>query len=835
MYFLRNHRSAVSASAVFFMVARLLVVVASTALLVAHNAEPALADPTSGICYTVPDSGGANGGNDLLTIVDRLDFNPVTNETNAGTGTGTYNIEAIAMSPGGTLYAADAGQLGIIDVNAASATYGEFDSTGFVPFGSGTGSAGTVSFSDVDGLTFDPFSGLLYGASRRTADDALIVIDPSNGAAIQDSFGANVDYVLMPAVAGLDDVDDIAIDPTDGTLYGIMNDGGAGDRLVIINKTTGATSDLGVIGPTDMEGFGFGDDGTLWGVDGSAPYALWEVDKTGATPGSLATNPRPLDNGADYESVECVETGINTISGTVFADGDQDGIYGPSDLPDPGAVVRLYRDADGDGQVSAGDTLLTTQTTAADGTYLFEVSSKGDYVLNVDTASLPLGHFMTTDNVETASFSSMGFSDPGNNFGWFLASELTIAKEVDPTGEVEPGQVLTYTVTVRNSDSVNHTNVTVTDAVPTGTTYVADSTSITAPRTTGGIFRDEFNAISYGGNNGTLNWTSGWVEEGETTDPDANEIRVLIDEDVDPDRVYALFTKKKDRAIRRQADLSVYTAGILSFDLRREKVKEAVLIVEMAPSATGPWTQIASFTGADPVGGIGTEDLEETDYTTYSYDLSAYPTLFTSSANVRFSHTNHDDDFWIDNVEINALQRTVTTFDGDAPPTVASGLDLQPGEEAIVTFQVVVDALPGTPVIDNLASVVSTESPLPVTASVSNDVAVSIEVTKGASPTSVPEHGGDVTYTVDVENTSGIDVTITDLDDDVFGDLLDGSNRDVSDNTCSSMNLVVPAGDTRTCTFEASLSGVPLASHVNNVTATAGNPGHASDTDTDFA
>ncbi len=80
----------------------------------------------------MPDSGGANGGNDLLTIVDRLDFNPVTNETNAGTGTGTYNTEAIRHEPVGDVVGGDAGQLGIIDVNAASATYGEFDSTGFV-------------------------------------------------------------------------------------------------------------------------------------------------------------------------------------------------------------------------------------------------------------------------------------------------------------------------------------------------------------------------------------------------------------------------------------------------------------------------------------------------------------------------------------------------------------------------------------------------------------------------------------------------------------------------------------------------------------------------------
>ncbi len=198
---------------------------------------------------------------------------------------------------------------------------------------------------------------------------------------------------------------------------------------------------------------------------------------------------------------------------------------------------------------------------------------------------------------------------------------------------------------------------------------------------------------------------------------------MLVDEDVDPQRVYSLYTKKKERAIRRQADLSGFTAGDTSASISgAKKVKEGVLIVEMAPIANrnldpdrGP------FTGVNPVGGIGTQDLEETDYTTYSYDLSAYSApVHRANANVRFSHTNHDDDFWIDNVEINALQRDVTTFDGEAPPTVASGFDLQPGEEAIVTFQAVVDALPGTPVIDNLASVVSTESPVPISASVSS-------------------------------------------------------------------------------------------------------------------
>ncbi len=276
----------------------------------------------------------------------------------------------------------------------------------------------------------------------------------------------------MPAGAGLDDVDDVAIDPTDGTLYGIMNNGGSGDRLVIINKATGATTDLGVIGPTDMEGFGFGDDGTLWGVDGSAPLRpVGRSIRPEPRPEASRLNPRPLDNGADYESVECVEErDQHDQRDRVRRWGPRRDLTGSWDLPDPGAVGTLVRETSTAMVRSECVEIpcLRPRPQPPTGRTCSRSVRKGDYVLAVDTASLPLGHLHDDGQCsETASFSSMGFSYPGNDFGCFLLHQSsTIEKEVDPTGEVEPGQVLTYTVTVRNSDSVNHTNITVTDAVP---------------------------------------------------------------------------------------------------------------------------------------------------------------------------------------------------------------------------------------------------------------------------------------------------------------------------------------------------------------------------------
>ena len=72
------------------------------------------------------------------------------------------------------------------------------------------------------------------------------------------------------------------------------------------------------------------------------------------------------------------------------------------------------------------------------------------------------------------------------------------------------------------------------------------------------------------------------------------------------------------------------------------------------------------------------------------------------------------------------------------------------------------------------------------------DVAPAIEVTKTANPTEVPETGGDVTFTFEVENTSTEEaVVITSLVDDVYG-TLDG------DEDCE-LGTVLQAGES--CEF----------------------------------
>ncbi len=92
-------------------------------------------------------------------------------------------------------------------------------------------------------------------------------------------------------------------------------------------------------------------------------------------------------------------------------------------------------------------------------------------------------------------------------------------------------------------------------------------------------------------------------------------------------------------------------------------------------------------------------------------------------------------------------------------------------------------------------------------------VAPSIVVTKAADPGSLPEPGGNVEFSVSVENTSGATdpITITSLTDDIYGDL-DGQGD------CSVPQVIQP-GDTYECAFTGAVSGDSGSSHTDTVTA----------------
>ena len=92
------------------------------------------------------------------------------------------------------------------------------------------------------------------------------------------------------------------------------------------------------------------------------------------------------------------------------------------------------------------------------------------------------------------------------------------------------------------------------------------------------------------------------------------------------------------------------------------------------------------------------------------------------------------------------------------------------------------------------------------------NVPSSIVVTKTADPVSLPEPGGDATFSVKVENTSASDaVTISSLMDDIYGNL-DGKG------TCD-VPQTIAAGGSYSCSFQGAVSGNAGSSHKDVVTA----------------
>ncbi|MCH8246465.1 MAG: DUF11 domain-containing protein [Bacteroidetes bacterium] len=405
------------------------------------------------LCYLVADNKGFMNSDDVITFVDEA-----FDETALGK-TGTKHMEAIAFDPNtGILYGADADRLGSIDL-----TTGAFTEIG--PFGSGDGVIGVLSFNDIDGLTFDPFSGIMYASVRRSGIDKLIQVDLATGAAIVDAFGPGLTYVPIPPINNLDDIDDIAVSSVDGTMYAIMNENGKMSRLITIDKTTGVSTDVTDLDVENVEGLGFHPDGRFLGVLGNGGQKLLEIDPSDGTTTVVAY--LGINGNKDYEGVACLTEEQNRIEGSVLlkkkidleleksATGPQPNLdvayvlsllfnatphaTAPnpnSGVPGVGIKVNLFADNNEDGVLDGGDSFLASTLTDGAGGYAFDISAVGHFVVLVDLATVPFLAVLPLDHQETAVFVGFGETDTGNDFVFFSFTDATgiIVSDLLPSG-----------------------------------------------------------------------------------------------------------------------------------------------------------------------------------------------------------------------------------------------------------------------------------------------------------------------------------------------------------------------------------------------------------------
>jgi uncharacterized repeat protein (TIGR01451 family) len=182
-------------------------------------------------------------------------------------------------------------------------------------------------------------------------------------------------------------------------------------------------------------------------------------------------------------------------------------------------------------------------------------------------------------------------------------------------------------------------------------------------------------------------------------------------------------------------------------------------------------------------------------------------------------------------ISVSGNNPSPASFPGSSEGTIVTlqpgGYDVSEGEDAHYSATYSEDCKDGTIAYGDTKTCTITNTRKPS----------SITIDKVASPTSVPEPGGDVTFTLRVHNTSAADtVTIDSLSDSVFGDLfLRGDCGDLEGAQLAPDNGVPGGADEATCAFTAHVAGNAGDQHHNVATVTGHDEDQRTVTDHDGA
>jgi uncharacterized repeat protein (TIGR01451 family) len=177
----------------------------------------------------------------------------------------------------------------------------------------------------------------------------------------------------------------------------------------------------------------------------------------------------------------------------------------------------------------------------------------------------------------------------------------------------------------------------------------------------------------------------------------------------------------------------------------------------------------------------------------------------------------------------NAKYRLDGTLKGDWPTSNTVSLGLVEAD-AVHTIEIYVDVPAGLATIGpNTAKVSSTSIDDNIgnnSSTCTNGIAgvTAINVTKTVDPTSVSEPGGSVTFTVVIENTGTVALTLLDsvstLDDSIYGDVANSGNTLITSTTAVLPQTII-AGSFYEFSFSATVSGDAGDTETDTITATA--------------
>jgi len=278
-------------------------------------------------------------------------------------------IEALSIDPSGApVYAADAGQVGILDPITGL----------FTPF------ANTSGYGDIDGLAWDPNANKLYASIRSGGNDELVCIETTGPNA-----GLPVAGTEVEVTGSGSDVDELTVPPNScsnaGTIYASMATS-TGFVLATIDPATGVATEIGPFGIPDAESITFDANCNLYVNTGTG--LLYLVDQT---TGEAIGDPLMDAMGNDVEGMSCESSTPfgASISNYIWEDANGDGVQDPGESPIAGVVVNLLDDMGNPVLDPAGNPV--TATTDANGEYMFDNLPAGDYTVEIDPSNFLAG------------------------------------------------------------------------------------------------------------------------------------------------------------------------------------------------------------------------------------------------------------------------------------------------------------------------------------------------------------------------------------------------------------------------------------------------------------
>jgi hypothetical protein len=372
----------------------------------------------SPLCYAVADDG------DDLIAFNRYDGQVVKIRDLSETA-----VEALTSNYEATiLYALDANDFVKYRYDNGNKLYTK--RVGSVRYRNSSGSIVTHNPSDIDGISVAG-SNKVWLASLGNPD-ILFQVD-SNGNVIQNLFGSGVDGVriqLPSAISSCGQLDDLALSPYSGKLYGVYNGCSGSEEYIIEIPYTGANAgvvtnyqaiQLGSTTWTDIEGIGFSSTGEMMGTTGAnaSPssqneHVLFFDEESMQLQAVQQIN---YASGGDFESCDCITHKSRPfeqidISGTVYEDNDAltDGVVDGTGINSAGGSTLYAYLADATGKV------IRKSNINANGTYTFEnLNAYYAYEVVISTSNVSIGSSAPASANLPATVSATGEAFGNNN------------------------------------------------------------------------------------------------------------------------------------------------------------------------------------------------------------------------------------------------------------------------------------------------------------------------------------------------------------------------------------------------------------------------------------